>query len=248
MKFKFFLGAAARQIDRSFTMTYQVIIPAAGQGKRMGAGKNKLLLELNHKPVFIHTLKVFDEDELCEGIILAIHPQDEEEFKSLLEKYQVKKVLALVPGGKERQDSIYHALKTVKSDGIILVHDAARPFILKKHIHRLLDTAQVTGAAIMGVPAKDTMKTVHDHMVMATVERSSLWAVQTPQAFHFSLLYRAYEQAVKDCYIGTDDSSLVERISHPVTIVEGDYDNIKLTTQEDLFFAEAILKKRQGSF
>jgi 2-C-methyl-D-erythritol 4-phosphate cytidylyltransferase len=229
-------------------MTYQVIIPAAGQGKRMGAGKNKLLLELNHIPVIIHTLKVFDEDELCEGIILAIHPQDEEEFKSLLEKYQVKKVLALVPGGKERQDSIYHALKTVKSDGIILVHDAARPFILKKHIHRLLDTAQVTGAAIIGVPAKDTMKTVRDHMVMATVERSSLWAVQTPQAFHFSLLYRAYEQAVKDCYIGTDDSSLVERISHPVTMVEGDYDNIKLTTQEDLFFAEAIVKKRQGSF
>jgi 2-C-methyl-D-erythritol 4-phosphate cytidylyltransferase len=83
---------------------------------------------------------------------------------------------------------------------------------------------------------------------MATVERSSLWAVQTPQAFRFSVLYRAYEQAEKDGFIGTDDSSLVERISHPVTMVEGDYDNIKLTTQEDLFFAQAILQKRQGSF
>jgi 2-C-methyl-D-erythritol 4-phosphate cytidylyltransferase len=229
-------------------MAYQVIIPAAGQGKRMGAGKNKLLLELNSIPVFIHSLKVFEEDELCDGIILAIHQQDEAEFISLLKEHGVKKVLELVPGGKERQDSIYNALKTVKTDGIILVHDAARPFILKEHIHRLLDTAQETGAAIIGVPAKDTMKTVRDDVVMATVERSSLWAVQTPQAFRFSLLYRAYEQAEKDGFIGTDDSSLVERISHPVTMVEGDYDNIKLTTQEDLFFAQAILQKRQGSF
>jgi 2-C-methyl-D-erythritol 4-phosphate cytidylyltransferase len=229
-------------------MAYQVIIPAAGQGKRMGAGKNKLLLELNSIPVFIHSLKVFEEDELCDGIILAIHPQDEAEFNSLLKKYGVKKVLELVPGGKERQDSIYNALKTVKGDGIILVHDAARPFIRKEHIHGLLDTALETGAAIIGVQAKDTMKTVRDDVVMATVERSSLWAVQTPQAFRFSVLYRAYEQAEKDGFIGTDDSSLVERISHPVAMVEGDYDNIKLTTQEDLFFAQAILQKRQGSF
>ncbi len=229
-------------------MAYQVIIPAAGQGKRMRAGKNKLLLELNNIPIFIHSLKVFDEDELCEGIILAINPQDEGEIKLLLKKHKVKKVLDLVPGGKERQDSIYNALKTVKIDGIILVHDAARPFILKEHIHRLLDTAQKTGAAIIGVPAKDTMKTVHDQSVLATVERSSLWAVQTPQAFRFSVLYKAYELAEKDCFVGTDDSSLVERTSHPVTIIEGDYDNIKLTTQEDLFFAEAIIKKRQGSF
>ncbi|MEH7252157.1 2-C-methyl-D-erythritol 4-phosphate cytidylyltransferase [Neobacillus niacini] len=229
-------------------MAYQVIIPAAGQGKRMGAGKNKLLLELNNIPILIHTLRVFEEDELCEGIILAISPQDEAEFRLLLKQHKVKKVLDLVRGGQERQDSIYNALKTVKTDGIILVHDAARPFILKENIHRLLDTAQETGAAIIGVPAKDTMKTVRDHMVMATVERSSLWAVQTPQAFRFSVLYKAYEQAEKDSFIGTDDASLVERISHPVTIIEGDYDNIKLTTREDLFFAEAIVKKRQGSF
>jgi 2-C-methyl-D-erythritol 4-phosphate cytidylyltransferase len=229
-------------------MAYQVIIPAAGQGKRMGAGKNKLLLELNKIPVLIHTLKVFEEDELCQGIILAVNPLDTEEFKCLLNKYRVKKVLDLVPGGKERQDSIYNALKTVNNDGIILVHDAARPFILKEHIHRLLDTANETGAAIIGVPAKDTMKTVGNHVVMATVERSSLWAVQTPQAFRFSVLYKAYEHAEKEHFIGTDDSSLVERISHPVTMVEGDYDNIKLTTKEDLFFAQAIIKKRQGSY
>lgn len=225
-------------------MAYQVIIPAAGQGKRMGAGKNKLLLELNSIPVLIHTLKVFEEDKQCNGIILAIHPQDEAEFALLVKKYGLKKVLDFVPGGKERQDSIYNALKTAKSTGIILVHDAARPFILKEHIHQLVAKAQETGAAIIGVPAKDTMKVIRQNHVSETIERSSLWAVQTPQAFHISILLNAYQQAEKDGFIGTDDSSLVERIAQPVSMVEGDYDNIKLTTPEDLFFAEAILKKR----
>lgn len=225
-------------------MTYQVIIPAAGQGKRMGAGKNKLLIELNGMPVFIHTLLIFEKDKECSGIFLAIHPQDEAEFKSLLKKYAITKVKRLVPGGKERQDSIYHALKTVSGDGIILVHDAARPFIKKEYIHRLVETSQKTGAAIIGVPAKDTMKIVRDQVVSETVERSSLWVVQTPQAFRIPLLQRAYQKAEEEDFIGTDDSSLIERLGQPVTIVEGDYDNIKLTTPEDLFFAEAILKKR----
>jgi 2-C-methyl-D-erythritol 4-phosphate cytidylyltransferase len=226
-------------------MTYQVILPAAGQGKRMGAGKNKLLLELNGIPVLIHTLRVFEQDEACSGIVLAIHPQDKREFQALLTRYNVKKVINLVPGGKERQDSIYNALNSVETDGIILVHDAARPFTLKEHIHRLTEMAAEAGAAILGVPAKDTMKKIIDGVVVETVERSSLWAVQTPQAFRISLLKEAYEKADKDHFLGTDDASLVERLHYPVAMVEGDYDNIKLTTPEDLFFAEAILEKRK---
>ncbi|MBT2725521.1 2-C-methyl-D-erythritol 4-phosphate cytidylyltransferase [Bacillus sp. ISL-75] len=226
-------------------MTYQVILPAAGQGKRMGAGKNKLLLELNGIPVLIHTLRVFEQDEACSGIILAIHPQDKPEFQVLLDRYRVTKVINLVPGGNERQDSIYNALKSVETDGIILVHDAARPFILKEHIHRLTEMAEETGAAILGVPAKDTMKKINDGVVVETVERSSLWAVQTPQAFRILLLKEAYEKAEKDHFLGTDDASLVERLPYPVEVVEGDYDNIKLTTPEDLFFAEAIIEKRK---
>jgi 2-C-methyl-D-erythritol 4-phosphate cytidylyltransferase len=229
-------------------MTYQVILPAAGQGKRMGAGKNKLLLELNEIPVLIHTLKVFEEDEACKGIILAIHPQDEAEFNALLKKYNLTKVIRMIAGGKERQHSIYNALKTVNTNGIILVHDAARPFIRKEHIQRLTERALETGAAIIGVPAKDTMKKIKDGVVVETVERSSLWAVQTPQAFRISLLLEAYEKAERDHFLGTDDASLVERLHHPVVMVEGDYDNIKLTTPEDLYFAEAILKKREKEF
>jgi 2-C-methyl-D-erythritol 4-phosphate cytidylyltransferase len=228
-------------------MTYQVILPAAGMGKRMRAGKNKLLLELNGMPVIIHTLKVFEEDEDCEGIILATHPQDDLEIKALLNKYKITKVINLVPGGVERQDSIYNALKTVKTNGIILVHDAARPFIQKGQIHSLTEKAEETGAAIIGVPAKDTMKKARDGVVLETVDRSSLWAVQTPQAFRMSILRDAYDQSARDQFLGTDDASLVERLNYPVAVVEGDYDNIKLTTPEDLYFAEAILKKRKQS-
>jgi 2-C-methyl-D-erythritol 4-phosphate cytidylyltransferase len=224
-------------------MTYQVIIPAAGQGKRMGAGKNKLLIELNQIPILIHTLFVFEKDEDCDGIFLAIHPEDESEFKTLIRKYKISKIKGLVPGGKERQDSIYHALQTVREDGIVLVHDAARPFIKKEQIHLLVETAEQKEAAIIGVPAKDTMKKVHDGIVTETVERSSLWIVQTPQAFRYALLIKAYEKAEQDHFIGTDDASLVERLGVSVTMVEGDYDNIKLTTPEDLIFADAILKK-----
>ncbi|MBL4950959.1 2-C-methyl-D-erythritol 4-phosphate cytidylyltransferase [Neobacillus sp. OS1-32] len=229
-------------------MTYQVIIPAAGQGKRMGAGKNKLLLELDGIPVLIHTLRVFEADDACAGIILAVHPQDESEIKALIEQYQLTKVCGFAPGGKERQDSIFNALKTVETDGIILVHDGARPFIQIEQIQLLTELAAKTGAAIIAVPAKDTMKKVKNGVVEATVDRSSLWAVQTPQAFRVSLLKEAYEKADKECFIGTDDASLVERLGQCVAIVEGDYDNIKLTTMEDLYFAEAILKKRKKEF
>ncbi|CAM4075541.1 2-C-methyl-D-erythritol 4-phosphate cytidylyltransferase [Mesobacillus thioparans] len=229
-------------------MPYQVIIPAAGQGKRMGAGKNKLLLKLEATPILIHTLKVFEADPECLGIILAIHPDDEQEFKSLLNEYGIHKVSSLVTGGKERQDSVYNGLLAVSSlDGIVLVHDAARPFIKVETIHKLVDAAGKDGGAIVAVPVKDTIKKAANNQVAETVERSSLWSVQTPQAFRASILLEAHNKAARDQFIGTDESSLVERIPHPVSIIEGDYDNIKLTTPEDLYFAEAILRKRKES-
>lgn len=225
-------------------MSYQVIIPAAGQGKRMRAGKNKVLLQLKDKPILIHTLQVFERDERCEGIILAISADDESLFRKLLEQYKIGKVTALVQGGAERQHSVYNGLKAAKRGGIILVHDAARPFILPSVIHELVDVAERDGGAIVAVPVKDTIKKVHDFEVVETVERSSLWAVQTPQAFRMSILEEAHEEAIRQNFLGTDEASLVERLRIPVKIVEGDYDNIKLTTPEDLYFAEAILKQR----
>ncbi|WP_147535711.1 2-C-methyl-D-erythritol 4-phosphate cytidylyltransferase [Bacillus marasmi] len=226
-------------------MNYQVIIPAAGLGKRMGAGKNKLLLHLNEVPVLIHTLLVFEDDEACDGIVLAVSPSDQEEIAKLIQRYHIHKVIAFAPGGKERQDSVYNALTLLDNDGIVLVHDAARPFIEKQFIHEVTAAASEYGAAVIGVPVKDTIKKVQDKKIVETVERSSLWSVQTPQAFRVSVLKEAHFLAQKDGFLGTDEASLVERLPFEITMVEGSYDNIKLTTPEDLYFAEAIIVKRE---
>ncbi|MBS4221059.1 2-C-methyl-D-erythritol 4-phosphate cytidylyltransferase [Bacillus sp. FJAT-49711] len=223
-------------------MNYQVIIPAAGSGKRMGAGYNKLLMNLAGRPIILHTLDVFEKDPYCSRIILVIQPDDEPFFKDIQSRYPK---IHIVLGGSERQYSVYNGLKAAEADGIILVHDGARPFIRPKTISSLVECARKEGAAIAAVPVKDTIKKATDLKVIETVDRSSLWQVQTPQAFRFSVLQSAHEQAKLEGYLGTDEASLVEKGGYPVKIVESDYDNIKLTTPEDIYFAEAILRKRQ---
>lgn len=224
-------------------MFYEVVIPAAGQGKRMNAGKNKLFIELSGIPLIIYTLRVFEADQNCRGIILAINPQEKAYFSELIVSYGLKKVKSLVPGGAERQQSVFNGLKQVDEE-IVLVHDGARPFIREELIRQLTEAASLHDGAIVAVPVKDTIKKVQNRVVVETVERSSLWAVQTPQAFRVSILYKAHQDAETDQFLGTDDASLLERTGERVVIIEGDYDNIKITTQEDLYFAEAILQKQ----
>jgi 2-C-methyl-D-erythritol 4-phosphate cytidylyltransferase len=224
-------------------MSYQVVIPAAGQGKRMKAGMNKQFIELHHQPVIVHTLKVFEQDDWCKGIILVINEAEREQFRKLLERFAIKKVISMVSGGDERQHSVYNGLKAVKNSEIVLIHDGARPFITIEKIHQLVQAAEENGAAVVAVPVKDTIKRVSNGCVDETVERSSLWAVQTPQAFRVSLVLEAHERAAHERYIGTDDASLVERMGKKVQVIEGDYQNIKLTTPDDLLFAQAILSK-----
>ncbi|MFJ7748091.1 2-C-methyl-D-erythritol 4-phosphate cytidylyltransferase [Peribacillus sp. NPDC097295] len=225
-------------------MFYEVVIPAAGQGKRMKAGKNKLFIELSGTPIIVYTLRVFEEDSNCQGIILSINPAEKDYFKEMIASFDFKKVKKLVSGGKERQQSVYNALTHVEEE-IILVHDGARPFIDQKQISELTTAASLHGGAIIAVPVKDTIKKANNRSVMETVERSSLWSVQTPQAFRASILINAHEKAEAASFLGTDDSSLLERINEQVVIIEGNYDNIKITTQEDLYFADAILHKQQ---
>jgi 2-C-methyl-D-erythritol 4-phosphate cytidylyltransferase len=227
-------------------MDYQVVIPAAGQGKRMNAGMNKQFIELDGKPIIVHTLSVFEQDDWCKGIILVINEQERDQFEKMLKQFQVKKVVALVSGGAERQHSVYNGLKAVQHTDTVLIHDGARPFITVAKIHQLVETAKEKGAAIIAVPVKDTMKRVIDHRVETTVDRSSLWAVQTPQAFCVSLIREAHERANAEGFIGTDDASLVERMGKEVVVIEGDYTNIKLTTPDDLLFAKAILRSMEG--
>ncbi|PLT35359.1 2-C-methyl-D-erythritol 4-phosphate cytidylyltransferase [Bacillus sp. V5-8f] len=228
-------------------MFYEVVIPAAGQGKRMKVGKNKLFIELAGKPIIVHTLQVFENDPDCKGIILSINPTEEESFQSFIHKYQLKKIKKLVPGGSERQHSVFNGIKHVDENAIVLVHDGARPFINRDIIGQLAETASLHGGAIVAVPVKDTIKKAKHKAVTETVERSSLWAVQTPQAFRVSTLRKAHDIAEKAHFFGTDDASLVERMGETVMIIEGNYDNIKITTPEDLYFAEAILHKIQGN-
>jgi 2-C-methyl-D-erythritol 4-phosphate cytidylyltransferase len=226
-------------------MNYKVVIPAAGQGKRMKAGKNKQFIKLRDVPVIIHTLRVFEQDAWCEEIILAVNQDEMGQFQELLSSYHINKVCSLIIGGEERQHSVYNGLKVLKNEGIVLIHDGARPFVTEEAIHRLVRVAFEEKAAVLGVPVKDTMKRVQGGAIIDTIERSSLWAIQTPQAFLVPFIKHAHEEARKQSFLGTDDASLVEQIGERVKVVESDYDNIKLTTPEDLWYAEAILQKRE---
>jgi len=226
-------------------MKYRVIIPAAGQGKRMNAGKNKQFIELDGVPVIIHTLRVFDADPLCEGIILVVNEQDQLFFQHLISEYGVQKISEMVIGGQERQHSVYNGLQKLQDHEVVLIHDGARPFVEQDKIHELVDVVQKEQAAVLAVQMKDTVKRAVDGYAVETVERSSLWSVQTPQAFLVPVIQHAHEVARQQGFLGTDDASLVEYIEKKVAIVEGRYHNIKLTTQEDLLYAEAILNSRQ---
>lgn len=229
-------------------MQYEVVLPAAGSGKRMGAGQNKLFLKLLEKPILVHTLEVFQQDPACTGIWLAVKPEERGFIQKMLEDYRITKVKGLPDGGAERQHSVHSCMKEMQRVDIVLVHDAARPFITHDIIAKLVQNAHHHGAAIAGVRAKDTMKKVSmNGIIEETVDRESLWMVQTPQAFRFELIMEAEDVAEKVGFLGTDEAMLMERLGHQVHIVESSYENVKMTTQEDLVFGEAILRKR-GSF
>ncbi|MBM7610220.1 2-C-methyl-D-erythritol 4-phosphate cytidylyltransferase [Lysinibacillus composti] len=225
-------------------MHYEVVLPAAGSGKRMGAGKNKLFLLLANKPILIHTLEVFQRDGNCTGIWLAVKPEERDYIQQLLEEYRITKVKGLPSGGNERQHSVHSCIKEMNQVDIVLVHDAARPFITTPVIEKLVLTAKEEGAAIAGVRAKDTMKKVADGIIVETVDRDNLWSIQTPQAFQFDLIKEAEDIAEKVGFLGTDEAMLVERLGHQVHIVESTYENVKITTKEDILFGEAIIQHR----
>lgn len=221
------------------------MIPAAGSGQRMGAGFNKLFLKLGEKPIFIHTLEAFEQDPCCDGIILAVKNEEKKEIQASLNQFGITKVTQMVEGGTERQYSVEACLNAYEGNGVVLVHDAARPFIRRFVIHALVKKASECGAAIVGVKAKDTMKLAPTGTVQETVNRDHLWIVQTPQAFRYEVFRKASDSAREDDFLGTDEAMLVERIGYPVHMVEGTYDNVKMTTQEDLAIGEILLKRVQ---
>lgn len=221
-------------------MSCGVIIAAAGQGKRMGKNINKQFIELNGRPILVHTIEKFNKEKWVDKIVIVANPMEIHLVQRLVEEYELK-VDNIIAGGKERQDSIRNAISYINND-YVMIHDGARPFVASDILNDLYKQMIDKDAVVLGVKVKDTIKIVDQtKIIKSTPDRESLWKIQTPQAFTLSIIKMAYEMAENEKYIGTDDSSLVERLGISVHIIEGDYRNIKITTPEDLFLAENIL-------
>ncbi|WP_135556489.1 2-C-methyl-D-erythritol 4-phosphate cytidylyltransferase [Paenibacillus cymbidii] len=222
------------------------VVVAAGKGSRMGAAESKQFLPLAGKPIVAHTLELFQSIAEVDEIVVVTGADDVDRCRAYGERYGIAKLTAVVPGGAERQASVYAGLRAL-GDGVrgVLVHDAVRPFAPAALVRSCWEKARECGAAVLAVPVKDTIKVVDGAgRIESTPNRSSLWSIQTPQAFRLPLLLEAYERAEAEGFAGTDDAMLVERLGHAVHVVMGSYENIKITTPEDLVWAERLLEWR----
>lgn len=225
-------------------MSYIAIIPAAGLGSRMGYDKNKVFIELDGKSVIEHTVELFQKDGNCAGIYLAVMEGEAALMKEKLSAYP--KVKGVFAGGRERQDSIYNVLKEIPACDHVFIHDGARPFASPELLNAVYEAVTIHKAVICGVKVKDTIKRVEGTTVSGTLKREELLITHTPQAFDYHLIMEAHENARRSSLAVTDDSSMVEALGAPVHIVASDYNNIKITTREDLIIAESIIAGRGG--
>lgn len=226
-----------------------VIVPAAGLGSRLGLGKNKAFANIGGLPLLVQCLRMLEKTGYVNKVIAVVGASEVEEAKELLLRYlslynDIE--YSIIAGGTERQYSVENALKTLPdTEDLVAIHDGARPFVDKDMFERVLAVAKNTGAAVVAVPVKDTIKVIDaSNCVVKTLSRSELRAVQTPQIFRVNLLKRAYAISKDKRANVTDDASLVEMLGESVTVVDGDYENIKVTTPEDLILAEKICKNR----
>jgi 2-C-methyl-D-erythritol 4-phosphate cytidylyltransferase len=225
-------------------MICAALVTAAGEGKRMGLETPKQYLELGGIPILARTLLAFETHPLVDLIVLTVPPGGEDLCRSrILIPFELRKVREIVVGGATRQASVYNGLLRLKETDMVAIHDGARPLVTPDVITDTFKAAEVSGAALACVPVRDTIKRKVGTQ-LETISRSDLWLAHTPQTFQTDLILSAHQKAVEDGFIGTDDASLVERLGHPVTIVEDSGDNIKITTPEDLNLAEILLESR----
>ncbi|MFH0917522.1 MAG: 2-C-methyl-D-erythritol 4-phosphate cytidylyltransferase [Candidatus Omnitrophota bacterium] len=219
------------------------IIVAAGQGRRLGAPVPKALVKIGRLPAIVYSLKTLDNHPDVREIIVVVNPKNQRPVNRLIKNYAFKKIKSVVLGGRRRQDSVYNGLKMVsgKSDWV-LIHDCARPFIDRETIAKVVRAAKKTGSAIAAVKPKATIKfSRKNNLVKGTLDRNNLWEVQTPQVFKKELIMLAYKKYAAGKV--TDDASLIEKLGQPVLLVQGRYENIKITTAEDLLLAGLIAKR-----
>ena len=219
------------------------VILAGGKGKRMNAPVSKQFIEIEDKPVIYYTLKKFENCDDIDEIVLVL-PKDEVDYfvENIQSKYNFK-ISKIVIGGKERSDSVYNALNELEDTDIVLIHDGARAFVSEKIIKDGIENAKKFGAAAPGVTPKDTIKVKDNNSFSKeTPVRETLVAVQTPQCFKFSMIKECHRKVREENIIVTDDTMVVERYGNKVYLYEGDYRNIKLTTEEDLILAREFIK------
>ena len=222
------------------------LVPAAGSGTRMGGRQPKQYLVLGGAPLLVHTLRALARCPSIEGAVVVVPEDRIDATQSLLRRFRVPRVLAVVAGGEERQDSVQLGLEAVSPEAAwVVVHDAVRPMITTDLVERVLAAARIPGAATCGWPARETVKLVKDSFVDKTLPRDGLWLTQTPQAFRRELLREAHDKAAREGFRGTDDAMLVERLGGRVAMVEGLAQNIKITTREDLKTVRALLGSRR---
>ncbi|WP_265446590.1 2-C-methyl-D-erythritol 4-phosphate cytidylyltransferase [Acetivibrio straminisolvens] len=230
--------------DRKISVS--AVVVAAGKGTRMNMDINKQYIKVGGIPVLARTLKVFEDCPLIDEVVLVVNNNDMFYCKeNVVEAYGLKKVKMLVAGGAQRQDSVYNGLLQVNSESdIIIIHDGARPFINEEIIENCIEAAKEYGASTAAVPVKDTIKSADSEgFAKETLERSTLWAIQTPQAFLRDIIMKAHKKASDEGFYGTDDTVLAERMGIRTKLVMGSYNNIKITTREDLTFAEALIER-----
>ena len=222
------------------------IVLAAGQGKRMHSKVQKQFLEIQGYPVLYYSLRCFQESPLIQGIILVTGEESISYCKEeIVQKHGFTKVSAVIPGGKERYDSVYAGLCECGDCEYVLIHDGARPFVTEEILKRGLQKVKETGACVIGMPSKDTVKLSDEEgYVKETPNRKCVWTIQTPQIFSYSLIREAHDSIrQKDMSKITDDAMVVEQeTGAKVALAEGSYQNIKITTPEDFDIAEAFLK------
>ncbi len=236
-----------------------VVIPAAGMGERMGAGVNKVLLELDGQVILQRTLSIFEDLPEVAAIQVVCRAEERDWINAQQINWGISKALSACVGGETRQESVFNGLKvlagmqdfSLEEDGehpIVLIHDAARCLVTADIIRRCINHVEAVGSCVAAVPVKDTIKRVSaDGIVHETLVRDELWQIQTPQAFRFASIINAYQSAEKNGLLATDDASVMEALGEDVAVVEGSYQNIKLTTAEDLVIAQAYLQSRQQS-
>lgn len=200
---------------------------------------------MGNKPVLIWALETLEKMSEISEIIPVLKETDMQAGTELFKHYKITKVKRIVPGGKERQDSVFNGLHFIKDEGsIVLIHDGARPFLEPKTARRALKALSGYDGVVIGVPPKDTIKEVEGALIRKTLNRDTLIAIQTPQIFFYQPLLAAYERAMKESFYATDDAALVEKNGGRIRVIIGEYTNIKITTPEDLVIAEAFLKMR----